>query len=79
MRFRMILFEQGPRTCYRRKLWTIQRALQEDLGSGDVTTESIVPPDAVMSGQIISKQSGVIAGLDVAQAAFRLLDDLMHW
>ncbi|HEY70293.1 MAG TPA: carboxylating nicotinate-nucleotide diphosphorylase [Anaerolineae bacterium] len=52
----------------------IERALQEDIGKGDVTSGAIVPPDAGMSGRIIAKQDGVIAGLDVAQATFFLVD-----
>jgi nicotinate-nucleotide pyrophosphorylase (carboxylating) len=52
----------------------IQRALDEDIGPGDVTTNSIVPAELTMTAQIIAKQTGVIAGLDVAQAAFQLLD-----
>lgn len=55
-------------------LAAIQQALKEDIGSGDVTTDSIVPPGAAMSGQIIAKQNGVIAGLDVAGATFSLFD-----
>jgi len=55
-------------------LSAIRNALAEDIGSGDVTTNSIVPPDARMSGRIIAKQAGVIAGLDVAAATFSLLD-----
>jgi nicotinate-nucleotide pyrophosphorylase (carboxylating) len=57
----------------------IQRAIAEDLGSGDVTTDSIVPPQALMSGKIIAKQAGIVAGLDVAQAAYRLLDDRVEF
>jgi len=56
-------------------LAAIQRALDEDIGPGDLTTESIVPADAGMHGQIIAKQAGVVAGLDVAEAAYLLLDD----
>ncbi len=52
----------------------IRRALDEDIGTGDATTLSIVPPDATMRGQIIAKQDGIIAGLDVARAAYELLD-----
>lgn len=52
----------------------IKRALQEDIGTGDVTTNSIVSSQATMSGQIIAKQDGVVAGLDVARAACLLLD-----
>ena len=57
----------------------IQRALEEDIGPGDVTTTSIVPPEATMSGQIIAKQAGVVAGLDVAQAACLLLDEQIRF
>ena len=53
----------------------IQYALAEDIGSGDVTTNSIVPLDAVMKGQIIAKQAGIIAGLDVAYHVYRNLDE----
>ena len=52
----------------------IQRALAEDIGAGDATTDSIVPADATSSGRIIAKQAGVVAGLDVAAAAYRLVD-----
>jgi len=52
----------------------IQRALEEDVGPGDVTTNSIVPAEAIMRGHIIAKEDGVVAGLDVAQATFLLLD-----
>jgi nicotinate-nucleotide pyrophosphorylase (carboxylating) len=47
---------------------------QRDIGPGDVTTDAVVPPDAGMRGQMIAKQHGVVAGLDVARAAFRLRD-----
>ena len=57
----------------------IQRALDEDIGTGDATTNSIVPADATMHGQIIAKQDGVIAGLDVARAAYGLLDSDMDF
>ena len=53
---------------------SIRGALTEDIGSGDVTTDSIVPAQAGMRGQIIAKQAGVIAGLDIAQAVYQTLD-----
>ncbi len=55
-------------------LATIRTALTEDVGSGDATTNSIVPPEASMRGQIIAKQEGVVAGLDVAQAVYLMGD-----
>lgn len=55
-------------------LESIQRALREDIGPGDATSESILPPEAQMNGQIIAKQNGIIAGLDVAEAVCRAVD-----
>ena len=49
-------------------------ALEEDIGSGDVTTTSIVPAGASMAGRIIAKQPGVVAGLDVARSVCLVLD-----
>jgi nicotinate-nucleotide pyrophosphorylase (carboxylating) len=56
-------------------LQNIRLALAEDIRSGDVTTDSIVPLDASLRGRIIAKQSGVVAGLQVADAVFRELND----
>lgn len=53
---------------------SLRRALQEDIGAGDATTNSIVPAAASMRGRIIAKQAGVVAGLDVAHAACHALD-----
>jgi nicotinate-nucleotide pyrophosphorylase (carboxylating) len=55
-------------------LESIQRALTEDIGTGDVTTDSIVPAEASMRGQIIAKQVGIIAGLDIARAVYLTQD-----
>jgi nicotinate-nucleotide pyrophosphorylase (carboxylating) len=60
-------------------LTCIKRALDEDIGAGDATTDSIVPADATMRGQIIAKQDGIIAGLDVARAAYELLDSAVDF
>jgi nicotinate-nucleotide pyrophosphorylase (carboxylating) len=53
---------------------SIRAALKEDIGPGDVTTNSIVPLEATMKGQIIAKQNGILAGLDVVQATYHLFD-----
>ena len=55
-------------------LEAVRRALREDIGSGDATSNSIIPLEAQMSAQIIAKQAGVIAGLDVAEAVCRAVD-----
>ena len=55
-------------------LSSVERALAEDIGHGDVTTDGIVPAGASLNGKIISKEDGVVAGLVVARAAFQMLD-----
>ena len=60
-------------------LAAIQRALAEDIGSGDITTNSIVPADASMQGRIIAKQNGIIAGLDVAKAVYEIVDPKLEF
>ena len=45
----------------------IKHALEEDIGTGDVTTNTIVPADASLRGRIVAKQDGIVAGLDVAE------------
>ena len=53
----------------------LKRALAEDIGTGDVTTNSIVPAVAVLRGRILAKDTGVVAGLDLAQAVFLMLEE----
>ena len=53
---------------------SVRHALEEDIGPGDATTDSIVPRQAMAHGRIIAKQDGVVAGLDVAQTAYALVD-----
>jgi len=57
----------------------LKRALAEDIGPGDVTTNSIVPVDAVLRGRILAKDAGVVAGLDLAQAVFLMLEDQIRF
>src|SRR5829696_5022446 len=52
----------------------IKRALEEDIGTGDVTTDSIVPADASLRGRIVAKQDGVVAGLEVAKQVMLALN-----
>ncbi len=50
-------------------------ALAEDLGlAGDLTTDATVAADAISKAVIASRQAGVIAGLDLAEAAFAAMD-----
>lgn len=52
----------------------VERALQEDLGSGDVTTEALVAPSERARAVIRVKESCVVAGLPVAELVFHVLD-----
>ena len=51
-----------------------ERALAEDIATGDVTTDSIVSPESQIASQLIAKQAGIVAGLEVAATVFSLLD-----
>jgi nicotinate-nucleotide pyrophosphorylase (carboxylating) len=57
----------------------ITRALAEDVGSRDVTTEALVEPGRRARATIEQKQPGVVFGLDVAGEVFRRLDALVRW
>jgi nicotinate-nucleotide pyrophosphorylase (carboxylating) len=52
----------------------IRMALQEDLGTGDVTTDHLVAPDAAGVAKIIAKEPITLCGLDVARQVFAALD-----
>jgi nicotinate-nucleotide pyrophosphorylase (carboxylating) len=57
----------------------ISRALTEDVGLRDLTTEAVVEPGRRARGRIERKQPGVIYGLEVARAVFRRLDSTVQW
>jgi len=53
----------------------VRTALLEDLGlSGDLTTDLIVPPERTLHGMLRARDTGVVAGLDLARLAFALID-----
>jgi len=52
----------------------VRRALNEDIGSGDVTTTWTIPAEARLRGRFLIKAQGVIAGLEVARLTFQELD-----
>lgn len=53
----------------------IQRALEEDMGAGDVTSETILPASLECEGLLIAKEEGVIAGLEIASMTFFAVDN----
>lgn len=52
----------------------IKRALAEDIGAGDLTTNSTIPDDLKGTGVIHAKATGVLAGVEVAKRTFQVLD-----
>src|SRR5262245_39684953 len=53
----------------------VREALIEDLGrAGDITTDAIVPADAQAETGLVARVPGVVAGLDLAVLAFKLID-----
>ncbi|HXW07716.1 MAG TPA: carboxylating nicotinate-nucleotide diphosphorylase [Vicinamibacterales bacterium] len=64
-------FEPLDPSLYRE---TVRRALAEDLGWGDVTTDGVIRPEQRARGLLQAKSFCVIAGLEVAAEAFRQLD-----
>ncbi len=72
----MIKFPNSPNESLSPEfLACIRRTLAEDIGAGDVTTNAIIPQEAMMQGRIITKQAGTAAGLDVAAAVYQVLDE----
>jgi nicotinate-nucleotide pyrophosphorylase (carboxylating) len=58
----------------------VAAALAEDLGTaGDITTDAIIPSDALSEARIVARKEGVIAGLDLAEATFGALDSDMQF
>jgi len=57
----------------------IDYALKEDIGAGDITTNSLIPIGLQAKATMIAKSSGVIAGLSVAEYVFRTLSSDITW
>lgn len=53
----------------------VKQALMEDIGFGDVTTESIVGEDKIFEASLVSRCEGVICGLEVFKTVFKILSD----
>ena len=57
----------------------IELALKEDVGSGDITTDNIIPAESRRKAKMVAKADGVVAGLPVAEMVFRSLDTNLVW
>lgn len=57
----------------------IDLALIEDVGSGDITTDNIIPAETRRRAKMVAKADGVVAGLPVAEMVFKKLDPALTW
>ncbi|MGH9750508.1 MAG: carboxylating nicotinate-nucleotide diphosphorylase [Candidatus Polarisedimenticolia bacterium] len=57
----------------------VRAALEEDLGSGDVTSEAVVPEAAGARGRIVAREPLVVAGLEAAEAVFAETDAALRF
>ncbi|MDZ7626201.1 MAG: carboxylating nicotinate-nucleotide diphosphorylase [Ignavibacteriaceae bacterium] len=53
----------------------INRALNEDIQTGDITTQAVIPDSVLGKGKFLVKADGIIAGLNVARNVFEMIDD----
>jgi nicotinate-nucleotide pyrophosphorylase (carboxylating) len=60
-------------------LQIIRRALDEDIGPGDVTSQWTLPAELELEGKLLAKADGVVAGLAVAAAVFHLVDERVRF
>lgn len=60
-------------------LEVIDRALAEDVGEGDLTTEATVPAGAAARARIVQKSEGAVAGLAVAAKVFERVEPGLRW
>jgi len=58
----------------KRILSIVKRALREDIGSGDITTDSLIRKDIKVKAIILAKENGILAGLEIAKLCFKILD-----
>ena len=58
----------------------VRAALLEDLGrAGDITSDALIPADAQAAARLVARQPGVVAGLALAEMAFRLVDPAIRF
>ena len=58
---------------------SIRRALEEDIGSGDITTSLLIPEEAVSKARYIAKDTFTLAGIPFAQEVFHILHPSIEW
>lgn len=57
----------------------IMMSLKEDMPMGDITTDNTIAVDSISKAYYIAKDSGILAGLDVAERVFKILDSSVRF
>jgi nicotinate-nucleotide pyrophosphorylase (carboxylating) len=57
----------------------IDRALEEDLAASDITTDSLTPPHTKGKASLISKSTGIVAGIEIASMVFLKVDPFLKF
>ncbi len=52
----------------------IELALKEDIGAGDITSDALIPKSLLAKAEIIAKQKGVLAGIEIAEIVFKRIE-----
>ncbi|KPK44402.1 MAG: nicotinate-nucleotide pyrophosphorylase [Nitrospira bacterium SM23_35] len=60
-------------------LESIRRALEEDIGPGDITTSLLIPDEDISRAQFIAKDTFILAGIPFAREVFRILSPAVEW
>ncbi|MEC7028031.1 MAG: hypothetical protein VXW91_00050, partial [Pseudomonadota bacterium] len=54
----------------------VKAALLEDLGRGhDLTSQGVLPPDMNVKTEVVARQTGIVAGTELARMAFSMIDE----
>ena len=56
----------------------MRTALAEDVGTGDRTTDGVVPAEARCTAELLLEEAGVACGIDAARAVFEALDPALR-
>lgn len=69
-----------PETLHQSRVETVARSLEEDIGTGDITA-MLIAAGTRASGQVITRQNAVIAGIDWVNEVFHQVDPdaVLHW
>lgn len=57
----------------------VERALDEDLAGGDITTDPLIPPHTKGKASFIIKANGILAGIDIARLVFMKIDPFLKF